>query len=239
MDFWLSGLGPNPERPKFRKNNIKSAWSGDLVKIHKIDFSPPSLQFTRSPASAGDKFTNLFDVLQNLKISIQCWHNSKAKKMSLKTHSVWLLSVLALSVSASPENRCSTLSCVHSSAAIIQRLNSQVNPCDDFYEYACGTFIEEQHTPDEKSTVDTISLMSEKLTEYLLTLLLKPSDGSEPKLHKLAKTLFNSCLNLSKLSPSDDKTKLKINFNRSNKQTRQGAGRESSLGDRALADARG
>jgi predicted metalloendopeptidase len=162
--------------------------------------------------------------------------------MSRKISIICLLLILALSVNASLERQCSTLSCVHSSAAVIQRLNSQVNPCDDFYEYACGTFLEEQHTPDEKSTVDTISLMNEKLTEYLLTLLLKPSDGSEPKLHKLAKLLFNSCLDLS-THPSaparDSKEFKKINFTRSSEQTRQRAGSESHQGDRSLANARG
>lgn len=94
---------------------------------------------------------------------------------------------------ASKIDRCSTLSCVHSSATIIKNLNTDYNPCDDFYEYACGTFVEEQHTPDEKTTVNTLNTMSDKLTEYLLTLLLKPSDGDEPKLHKLAKSFFDSC----------------------------------------------
>jgi neprilysin len=159
--------------------------------------------------------------------------------MSLETSVVRLLLVLALSASASLQKQCSTLSCVHSSAAVIQRLNSQVNPCDDFYEYACGTFLEEQHTPDEKSTVDTISLMSDKLTEYLLTLLLKPSDGSEPKLHKLARMLFNSCLNLSKHSAGRErKRNLKINFNRSSEQARKGTDSKSHQGDRPLANAR-
>lgn len=94
--------------------------------------------------------------------------------------------------------QCSTLSCVHAAATIIQKLNTQVDPCDDFYEFACGSFIEQQHTPDEKSTVDTLALMTEKLTEYLLTLLLKESSGgNKAKLPKLAKALFNSCYNTS------------------------------------------
>lgn len=103
----------------------------------------------------------------------------------------------AIQKDATYKNRCSTLSCVHSSATIIQRLKTEVDPCDDFYEYACGTFLEEQHTPDEKSTVDTIALMDSKLTEYLLTLLLKPTLEDDPKLHRLAKTLFNSCMDIS------------------------------------------
>lgn len=108
-----------------------------------------------------------------------------------------VLSTLITKSIAEFDERCSTLSCVHSSATIIQRLNSDIDPCEDFYEYACGTFLEEQHTPDEKSTVNTLAQMNDKLTEYLLTLLLKPSEDNEPKLHKLAKTFFNACLDTS------------------------------------------
>jgi hypothetical protein len=50
---------------------------------------------------------------------------------------------------------CSTLSCIHSSAAIISKINENVDPCEDFYEFSCGEFKEEQNTPDERTTVDT------------------------------------------------------------------------------------
>lgn len=119
-------------------------------------------------------------------------------KMLIKISFLIFLVYLTSSSEAKYKNRCSTLSCVHSSATIIQKLDTEIDPCDDFYAYACGTFLEEQHTPDEKTTVDTLALMSDKLTEYLLTLLLQPSQESEKGLHMLAKKLFNSCFNFSK-----------------------------------------
>lgn len=120
--------------------------------------------------------------------------------MNIKISTLVILTFLLQTTLSEPseakyKDRCSTLSCVHASATIIQKLDSEADPCEDFYQYACGTFLEEQHTPDEKSTVDTLALMGDKLTEYLLTLLLKPSEPGEPKLHNLAKTLFRSCLN--------------------------------------------
>ncbi|CAO1337140.1 unnamed protein product [Diamesa serratosioi] len=94
------------------------------------------------------------------------------------------------------KNRCSSLSCVHASASLLDLINLNIDPCVDFYEYACGNFVEEVYTPDEKSTVDTLTLMNDKLTEYLLTVYTKPFSDSEPKLHRLSKKLYQSCVNI-------------------------------------------
>ncbi|CAO1344025.1 unnamed protein product [Diamesa hyperborea] len=91
--------------------------------------------------------------------------------------------------------RCSSLSCIHGSASILELIDPEIEPCENFYEYACGNFVEEVYTPDEKATLDTLSLMSDRLVEYLLTLFSVPISKTEPKLHQLSKTMFNSCSN--------------------------------------------
>ena len=94
--------------------------------------------------------------------------------------------------------RCSKLSCIHGSASILELIDQEIEPCDDFYGYGCGNFVEEVYTPDEKATLDTFSLMSDKLVEYLLTLFSVPINKTEKKLHQLSKTMFNSCSKSSK-----------------------------------------
>jgi predicted metalloendopeptidase len=95
------------------------------------------------------------------------------------------------------KTRCSTLSCVHSSAILLQKLDLDTQPCEDFYTFACGGYISEQHTPDEKSTVDTLTLMYESLIEYLLRLFEHPSeDTNTKKIHQYAQNFFDSCMDI-------------------------------------------
>lgn len=90
---------------------------------------------------------------------------------------------------------CYTPSCVRSAADIIEKANLNADPCEDFYEFACGSFADEKVPPDEESTVDSLSLMGDKLQEFLLTLLSTPIEPTEPENHKLAKLFYQSCIN--------------------------------------------
>lgn len=106
------------------------------------------------------------------------------------------------------KNHCSSLSCIHASASMIDLIDLDIDPCDDFYNYACGNFVEEVYTPDEKSTLDTLLLMGDKLTEYLFTIYTKPILETEQKIHKLSKLMFQSCEKLGKRFKRND-----ISFN--------------------------
>lgn len=83
---------------------------------------------------------------------------------------------------------------MQAAAVLVERLNEKIDPCEDFYEYACGSFAEEFYTPDETSSVDTTTLMSDKLNEFLLTLLTKPISNADLDIHKLVKTFYGSCM---------------------------------------------
>lgn len=90
---------------------------------------------------------------------------------------------------------CHSAACVRSAANIIEKLDTDIDPCEDFYDYACGSFFENVITPDEESTVDSLSLMGDKLQEFLLTLLSSQIEQSEPENHKLVKMFYQSCIN--------------------------------------------
>lgn len=71
--------------------------------------------------------------------------------------------------------------------------------CDDFYDFACGTFIKTTYTPDEKLIVNTESLLIDQLDENLFRILNQPIYENEPRPHKLAKHLYKNCMVIGKV----------------------------------------
>lgn len=97
---------------------------------------------------------------------------------------------------------CTKASCVHAAAVVLEKLNTEVDPCEDFYDYACGNFASDLGVPDEKTTIDTLSFVKERVLEYILTLVdpvkETPVDDSASKSRRLSRKFYNSCTNQSK-----------------------------------------
>ena len=45
---------------------------------------------------------------------------------------------------------------------LIQNMDETVDPCDDFYKFACGRF-EQMDIPDDESQVSSFSIVDDKL----------------------------------------------------------------------------
>lgn len=75
------------------------------------------------------------------------------------------------------------------------RMNFSVNPCDDFYEFACGRFVREKQVPLEKTTIDIFSTINDKLVNQIRTMLSKPVDDAVdiPPI-KAIKNLYSGCM---------------------------------------------
>lgn len=95
---------------------------------------------------------------------------------------------------ANKSEECSNIGCVHASATLFARINNDIKPCEDFYDFACGTFLDNTFTADEKPFVNTASLMQDQLDEHLYRILLKPVLELEPRPHKIAKYIYKNCM---------------------------------------------
>lgn len=80
---------------------------------------------------------------------------------------------------------------------LLQNMDEKVDPCDDFYDFACGSFVKNTRIPDDKTSVNTFSIITDQLQEQIRALLDEPVIENEPRPFALAKTLYQACMNRS------------------------------------------
>lgn len=76
-------------------------------------------------------------------------------------------------------------------------MDQSVDPCEDFYSFACGGFEKNTIIPDDESSVDSFSLLSDELTKQVRMLIETPIKDNDAHSFQLAKKLYQSCLNKS------------------------------------------
>ncbi|XP_022914109.1 neprilysin-2 isoform X2 [Onthophagus taurus] len=90
---------------------------------------------------------------------------------------------------------CLTPGCIHTASKVLETIDESVDPCDDFYDFACGNFVKKTNIPDDKSSVTTFSVISDLLQEQLRTMIEEPIRKDEPKPFVLTKKLYRACMN--------------------------------------------
>ncbi|CAI5443251.1 unnamed protein product [Caenorhabditis angaria] len=89
---------------------------------------------------------------------------------------------------------CQTAECVQLAARYLNNMNVDVNPCDDFYEYACGRFNSENLIAEDAKKVTPSSQILKKFEENLQKFLKSPLKKNASKSRKFIKTFYDSCL---------------------------------------------
>lgn len=80
-------------------------------------------------------------------------------------------------------------------------MDKNVEPCDDFYNFACGSFIKSTNIPEDKVSINTFSEIGDKLQLQLKQLVSEDRNKNEKKPFKLANFLYRACMNKSKYTP--------------------------------------
>ncbi|XP_056631851.1 neprilysin-2 isoform X2 [Diorhabda sublineata] len=93
------------------------------------------------------------------------------------------------------EKVCLTPGCIHTASRVLEYMDENVDPCDDFYQFTCGNFIKKTIIPDDKSSVTSFTIIGDELQEQLRTMIEEPISEEEPKPFKLTKRLYQACMN--------------------------------------------
>ncbi|XP_018313637.1 LOW QUALITY PROTEIN: membrane metallo-endopeptidase-like 1 [Mycetomoellerius zeteki] len=90
---------------------------------------------------------------------------------------------------------CLTSECIHTASNVIKNMDPNVEPCDDFYKFACGGFLESTIIPDDKTSVTAFSTIVDDLEEQLRLSIEEESPPNELRPFRLAKDFYKACMN--------------------------------------------
>lgn len=94
---------------------------------------------------------------------------------------------------------CSSTACENASASMRRYMNADIDPCDNFYQFACGKFTAENHS--------LFSIVSNKVLRLLEDVLTEKPTPSDPRVFKLANDFYKSCENAKNYAASDTEGK--------------------------------
>ncbi|KAM9688766.1 membrane metallo-endopeptidase-like 1 isoform 1-T1 [Trichechus inunguis] len=107
------------------------------------------------------------------------------------------------------EEVCTTPGCVIAAARILQNMDPSQEPCDDFYQYACGGWLKRHVIPETNSRYSVFDILRDELEVILKGVLENSTSEDRPAVQK-AKMLYRSCMNESMIEKRDSQPLLDI-----------------------------
>ena len=111
---------------------------------------------------------------------------------------------------ACSKDHCFTPNCIKTAATYLQMMNQTHDPCQDFYEFACGNFLHEAIIPDDQYKVGSIKYQSDKLNARLRNILEADSKDNEPAVFSSVRKLYASCMDLDLLDKEGSRMILQV-----------------------------
>ncbi|XP_012939964.1 neprilysin-4 [Aplysia californica] len=96
-------------------------------------------------------------------------------------------------VAVSEKPTCTSPACITEASRILNSLDNSVQPCDDFYQFACGGWMSRQLIPEYSSRFTVFSELRETVNVQLKNILEEAPQPGENSAVRNAKNFYISC----------------------------------------------
>ncbi|ESO99463.1 hypothetical protein LOTGIDRAFT_158548 [Lottia gigantea] len=90
---------------------------------------------------------------------------------------------------------CLTPTCVKAAARLMNAMDDSVDPCENFFDYACGNWNKVNVIPDDSALYNTFGKLRNDLQVMVKDLLNNPVNDKDSAAMRKAKYLYVSCIN--------------------------------------------
>ena len=87
---------------------------------------------------------------------------------------------------------CQTKQCLAKGQSLNANLNRSVDPCHDFYAFACGGW-ETQHTIKDNLSISVFDVVQDEIYSQLMDSLKRNRSSNDPETVRFASGLYKSC----------------------------------------------
>ncbi|KAF2888699.1 hypothetical protein ILUMI_17474, partial [Ignelater luminosus] len=89
---------------------------------------------------------------------------------------------------------CTTPGCIKAAQIVQDNLDETIEPCDDFFKFACGGFIKRTTIPNDKGQVTYFNIIGDRILKQLQTVLEEPSLPNEIIPFSNLKKFYKLCM---------------------------------------------
>lgn len=89
---------------------------------------------------------------------------------------------------------CTTEDCLRSATALVESMNKSVDPCEDFYQFACGNFAKVHKIPKTAVSNDRFAEVHATMLVIIRDFMEKEDNDDDPYSVSQSRLLYRSCM---------------------------------------------